>query len=1274
MANLHPSRCTESGSSRLASARRPFHGVLAVVAVLGLAFLSQPGVAFAQMPVLDQSHNAASISTANFSGVFRRGQIFTVGVTGTLAHIEVAVSGTNVSLEMDLMSVTAGLPDSVLATATNPTDVAAGVKSFDFTGAGVFATANSTLAFVLADATNPAGLTNTADSYVGGSRVSSNDGGSSWILNPTDSNFSTYVLPSPVQPNLITNGSFENGADPGAFLFALPAGDTSIDDWTIATDNIDYIGTQWTASDGARSIDLSGAGGFGGSIIQTVPTEVGTEYVLVFDLAGNPGGSQGVKDVRILASGRDVNFAFDTTGRSLTDMGWVTHTLPFTATSTSTTITFESLTTSGFGPALDNVRVQEDLISNGSFDVGPDPGGFIRVGGTTIPGWTIDFAAIDYIGTTWVASDGARSLDLAGASPGAIYQDIATVPGGLYTLFFDLAGNPSGGPTVKILRSFTPAGLTDFSFDVTGRSVGDMGWRTESFPFRATGSVSRVRFNTVSGGSYGPALDNVHVIALAPPTNGELDTDRDGIADTRDKCPTDPTPHVYVASDDQTTASFPEDFTSPRAERTELRFTRGAIPEGFDGGPQYLVCEINFGSIAGGEGRITHLQDIALIGDRSDGAAQIFASHSQNFGGQLFVLESEADAPPNEEGAVDVGLVGGEGIWYRKLDDLSEEGPYNHPGDLSLVGDIVAVAGQNWDGGPGVDLFGQPFLNVCQGQLLRRLTRQLQPTVGDPIDVAEPDAILFYDASDPTFPEYLGKVLIAQLPLHPDESLDPYPYGEFGGFTAARVGDHVYMDVAGRWFRSTWMSWHADDWVPVLQQNVPVIPARGFARVWDATLEANSWGVNITDPATPNLFCIGSVCSYLNPGVVYSVERIGSLPAQRTFDVESEIVDCATEPSGPFTRDFVGCRAGEMDMFVSSSGRMQLAIAEPGFGASDYCSLAGGPDNALCAGSLLVESYTNAPVAQVGWAGGTPQPLPEAACQAPRFSVADALQLGDGLVTRDHTTDFDWLDLSATAGMSPEAILAGADDWSTMGWRYATAVEVCELLEGATEGFGIDCGSLDPFAAQSASGAHTPARFDGLLANLGFTRATIGAGDAYGPESGGQGGPIVDFGFGSIDALGHVDVGNDLGDPGYQLLPCEPDAETGWCEAAGLYDRGDGSYAMASASRGLAKCNDVDLRECQEGMIFGFTNQPLQSTCKKCALMHDLEFCGPAGCAADQDYPGAGSFLVRPVPEPRVGLLLSSGALLLLGWARRRLRFIALLRAHEASAQPAPGA
>lgn len=123
-------------------------------------------------------------------------------------------------------------------------------------------------------------------------------------------------------------------------------------------DTIDYNGTFLEASDGSRSIDLDGSPGFGG-IAQTFSTIPGQDYLVTFDLAGNPNGPPTIKQMRVEAAGQSADFSFDTTGRSFSDLGWQAQSWQFTAVDTSTTIEFFSLNTvNGFrGPTLDNVSV-----------------------------------------------------------------------------------------------------------------------------------------------------------------------------------------------------------------------------------------------------------------------------------------------------------------------------------------------------------------------------------------------------------------------------------------------------------------------------------------------------------------------------------------------------------------------------------------------------------------------------------------------------------------------------------------------------------------------------------------------------------------------------------------------------------------------------------------------------------------------------------------------------------------------------------------------------
>ena len=162
------------------------------------------------------------------------------------------------------------------------------------------------------------------------------------------------------------NGSFELGlANIGQFT-TLNAGDsTSITGWTVNTGNIDYIGTYWTSANGFRSLDLNGT--VPGSISQTFDVVSGQTYKVTFDIAGNPAGGPTEKTLTGAANAIVlISPTFNTTGKSLGNMGWTQVSFDFTATGNLETLTFASTTTAdsgnstfptAFGPALDNVAV-----------------------------------------------------------------------------------------------------------------------------------------------------------------------------------------------------------------------------------------------------------------------------------------------------------------------------------------------------------------------------------------------------------------------------------------------------------------------------------------------------------------------------------------------------------------------------------------------------------------------------------------------------------------------------------------------------------------------------------------------------------------------------------------------------------------------------------------------------------------------------------------------------------------------------------------------------
>jgi choice-of-anchor C domain-containing protein len=153
------------------------------------------------------------------------------------------------------------------------------------------------------------------------------------------------------------NGSFEIGTNPGGGFSTLAAGSTAISGWEIYGGAIDYIGGWWQAAEGARSVDLNGNAGAAG-IRQTFDTVIGTTYRVQFALAGNPDGLPDLKQVFVQSGSASSAFTFDATSTSRPAMGWVYESLLFTASASSTTLSFLSQTSGAFyGPAIDDVSV-----------------------------------------------------------------------------------------------------------------------------------------------------------------------------------------------------------------------------------------------------------------------------------------------------------------------------------------------------------------------------------------------------------------------------------------------------------------------------------------------------------------------------------------------------------------------------------------------------------------------------------------------------------------------------------------------------------------------------------------------------------------------------------------------------------------------------------------------------------------------------------------------------------------------------------------------------
>jgi choice-of-anchor C domain-containing protein len=162
-------------------------------------------------------------------------------------------------------------------------------------------------------------------------------------------------------------------------------------------------------------------------------------------------------------------------------------------------------------------------FTNGSFEsASVAPGSFIQLnsGDTSITGWTVRPASIDYIGTYWVSEDGVRSLDLSGSAAGGIEQAFDTIPGSVYSVTFYLAGNPNSTcdafPVKGLDVGATGNPTQHFTFDVTGHTTSSMGWELETYTFFAAGASTTLFFQSTTASGCGPALDNVSVTVVPP--------------------------------------------------------------------------------------------------------------------------------------------------------------------------------------------------------------------------------------------------------------------------------------------------------------------------------------------------------------------------------------------------------------------------------------------------------------------------------------------------------------------------------------------------------------------------------------------------------------------------------------------------------------------------------------------------------------------------------------------------------------------------------------
>jgi hypothetical protein len=192
----------------------------------------------------------------------------------------------------------------------------------------------------------------------------------------------------------------------------------------------------------------------------------------------------------------------------------------------------------GLGTAIP-VSAESNLVTNGDFEtpVAPSPANIVSVSGSQLDGWTIQGNGVmdvtnknfaDNGSTTFPVYSGNQSLDLNSLDPATMTQDLTTVAGSTYHVFFALSGVPpvpqGECPRGSVLdKSLTvSAGSTshDYTFatNASASPPNNQVFVTEEFDFVAAGTTTTLEFASTTAGCAGPIIDAVSVTLVPPVT------------------------------------------------------------------------------------------------------------------------------------------------------------------------------------------------------------------------------------------------------------------------------------------------------------------------------------------------------------------------------------------------------------------------------------------------------------------------------------------------------------------------------------------------------------------------------------------------------------------------------------------------------------------------------------------------------------------------------------------------------------------------------------
>lgn len=186
--------------------------------------------------------------------------------------------------------------------------------------------------------------------------------------------------------------------------------------------------------------------------------------------------------------------------------------------------------------------------------------------------------------------------------------------------------------------------------------------------------------------------------------------------------------------------------------------------------------------------RYWHTQSMVQLPSKG-GHAYFARTDSSRRLGSFYVMKADADAyDPVNDYVKDTAGTDGAVVYLDQYWSGSPIGDWNHPGDMSVVGNLLIIAGQQWH--------SSKWLICKEFDDLRH---------NDYYEGQDADAVLFYDVSDPERPKYLGKITEGELGFGGQDAIDAVGLSKTAnGIWSFMVGGHVSGENDGitKYFRA----------------------------------------------------------------------------------------------------------------------------------------------------------------------------------------------------------------------------------------------------------------------------------------------------------------------------------------------------------------------------------------------------------------------------------------------------------------------------------------